>query len=100
MAENVYRFEPDYAASPGEILEEYLEVRGIPPAEFAQLCGRSPELIAGIIAGEAPVDPPTAAEFERTLGLAAHIWLGMEQRYRQGLAQGKRVAELAKETAA
>ena len=100
MVETAYRFEPDYAASPGEILEEYLAVRGISPAEFAQLCGRSPELIAGIIAGEMPVDPPTAAEFERQLGLAAHIWLGMEQRYRQGLAQGKRVAELEKETAA
>lgn len=100
MAETAYPFAPDYIVPPGWVLEEYLEVRGIPPAEFAQLCGRSPELIAGIIAGEAPVDPPTAAAFERTLGLAAHIWLGMEQRYRQGLAQGKRVAELAKETAA
>ena len=89
MAETAYRFEPDYAASPGEILEEYLEVRGISPAEFAQLCGRSPELIAGIIAGEMPVDPPTAAAFERTLGLAAHIWLGLEERFRDHLA-GKR----------
>ena len=96
MAEKTYPYAPDYVTPPGWVLEEYLEVRGISPTEFAQLCGRSPELIAGIIAGEAP----TAAEFERTLGLAAHIWLGMEQRYRQGLAQGKRVAELEKETAA
>ena len=89
MAENVYRFEPDYTASPGEILEEYLAVREISPAEFAQLCGRSPELIAGIIAGEAPVDAATAAEFERLLGLTAHIWLGIEERFRNHLA-GKR----------
>ena len=89
MAETVYRFEPDYTASPVEILEEYLEIREISPAEFAQLCGRSPELIAGIIAGELPVDPPTAAAFERTLGLAAHIWLGIEERFRNHLA-GKR----------
>ena len=100
MAEKTYPFEPDYIVPPGWVLEEYLEVRGISQVEFAQLCGRSPELIAGIIAGEMPVDPPTAAAFERTLGLAAQIWLGMEQRYRQGLAQGKRVAELEKETAA
>ena len=98
--ETVYRFEPDYAASPGEILAEYLEVRGISPGEFAQLCGRDPELIAGIIAGEMPVDAATAAEFERTLGLAAHIWRGIEERYLQGLARGQRVAELEKESAA
>ena len=70
------------------------------PGELAQLCGRSPELIAGIIAGEMPVDAATAAEFERVLGLAAHIWLGIEERYRQGLALGQRVAGLERETAA
>lgn len=66
--------------------------------DFAGLCGRSPELIAGIIAGEASIDAATAAEFERRLGLAAHIWLGMDQGYREGLAQGKQVAALARET--
>ena len=100
MAEATYRFEPDYIVPPGWVLEEHLEVREISQGEFAQLCGRSPELIAGIIAGEMPVDAATAAEFERTLGLAAHIWRGIEERYRQGLARGQRVAELERETAA
>lgn len=89
MAEASYRFEPDYAASPGEILEEYLEVRGISLGEFAQLCGRPPELIAGIISEEIPVDAATAEEFERTLGLAAHIWLGIEAVYRSHRKRAK-----------
>ena len=100
MAGKTYPYKPDYIVPPGWVLEEYLEVREISPEEFAQLCGRSPELIAGIIAGEMPVDAATAAEFERVLGLAAHIWRGIEERYRQGLAEGKRVAELERETAA
>ena len=100
MAGKTYPYKPDYIVPPGWILEEYLEVRGISPAEFAQLCGRSPELIAGIIAGEMPVDAATGAEFERVLGLAAQIWRGIEERYRQGLSQGQRVAELERETAA
>ena len=87
--ETVYRFEPDYAVSPGEILAEYLEVRGIPPEDFAQLCGRDPDLIAGIIAEELPVDAATAAEFERALGLAAHIWRGIEESFRNHLARKK-----------
>ena len=100
MAGKTYPYAPDYIVPPGWILAEYLEVRGISPGELAQFCGRSPELIAGIVAEEVPVDAATAAEFERVLGLAAHIWLGIEERYRQGLAQGKRVAELERETAA
>ena len=100
MAGKTYPYKPDYIVPPGWILEEYREVRGISIADFAQLCGRDPELIAGIIAEEMPVDAATAAEFERVLGLAAHIWQGIEERYRQGLAQGQRVAELERETAA
>ena len=95
MAETAYRFEPDYAASPGEILAEYLEVRGISPEDFAQLCGRDPELIAGIIAEEVPVDAATAAEFERVLGLAAHIWLGIEESFRNHLARKRERQETA-----
>ena len=100
MAGKTYPYKPDYIVPPGWVLEEYLEVRGISPGEFPQLCGRSPKLIAGIIAGEMPVDAATAAEFERVLGLAAHIWRGIEERYRQGLTLGQRVAELERETAA
>ena len=91
----VYRFEPDYAASPGEILAEHLEVREISQEELAQLCGRDPELIAGIIAEEMPVDTATAAEFERVLGLAAHIWLGIEESFRNHLARKKERQETA-----
>ena len=95
MAGKTYPYKPDYIVPPGWILEEYLEVRGISIADFAQLCGRSPELIAGIIAGEMPVDAATAAEFERALGLAAHIWLGIEESFRNHLARKKERQETA-----
>ena len=99
MAKKVYPYEPDYVVPPGWLLEEYLEVRGWSVGEFAGRCGRSPELIAGIIAGETAVDAAMAGELERTLGLAAHIWLGMERGYREGLAQGKGVAAVGRERA-
>ena len=99
MAKKVYPYEPDYVVPPGWLLKEYLEVRGMSAGEFAVLCGRSPELIAGIIAGEAAVDAAMAGELERTLGLDARIWLGMERGYREGLAQGKRVAAVERERA-
>ena len=77
-----YQFRPDYAVPPGWVLEEHLEVCGISQAEFARRCGCPPQLISEIIAGKAPVDAETALLFEKELGLAASIWLGIEKDYR------------------
>ena len=79
---SIYQYEPDYAAPPGWILDERLEVLGMSHAEFARRCGRSPKLISDIIAGKAPVEPRTAIQFEKVLGVHAGIWLGIESDYR------------------
>lgn len=82
MVMATYRYQPDYAVSPGWVLEEHLEVHGISQGEFARRCGCTPQFISEIVAGTAPVDPKTALLFERELGLAASIWLGIEREYR------------------
>ena len=96
MAKAIYRYEPDYAVSPGEVLGEHLEARDLSQAEFARRCGRSPKLISEIIAGKAPVEPRTALQFERTLGMDADIWLGIESDYRLHLERQAQKAEDAK----
>ena len=82
-----YRYEPDYAVPPGWLLKERLEVHGISQAEFARRCARSPKLISEIIAGKAPLEPATALQFEKVLGVHADIWLGTEAAYRLLLAR-------------
>ena len=82
MVTTTNQFRPDYAVPPGWILEEHLEVHGIPQPQFARRCGCTPQLISEIIAGKAPVEAETALLFERELGLAASIWLGIERKYR------------------
>ena len=82
MTDTTYQFQPDYAVPPGWILEEHLDVHGISEAEFARRCGCTPQRISDIIAGKAPVDTEIALRFERELGLAASIWLGIEREYR------------------
>ena len=82
MKKPLNQFNPDYAVPPGWILEEYLEVNGLSPAKFARKCGSSPELISKIIKAKAPVEPETALQFERVLGIDARIWLGIEKNYR------------------
>ena len=76
------QYNPDYAIPPGWILDERLEVLGISQAEFARRCGRSPKLMSEIIAGNAPIEPRTALQFEKVLGVDASIWLGLENDYR------------------
>ena len=91
------RYAPDYAVSPGAVLEERLAAHDISHAEFARRCGRSAKLIGEIIAGQAPVEPETALRFEKVLGVAADIWLGIEKDYR---THRRRAAEAGKAAAA
>ena len=85
-----YEYQPDYAAPPGSVLKEHLAAHGLSHAEFARRCGRSAKLISEIVAGKAPVEPATALQFEKVLGMGARIWLGIEADYR---LHQKRAAE-------
>ena len=82
MAATPNRYEPDYAVPPGHVLKERLDAQGMTPAELARRCGRSAKLISEIVAGKAPIEPRTALQFERVLGVDAGIWLGIETDYR------------------
>jgi HTH-type transcriptional regulator/antitoxin HigA len=82
MATATNQFSPDYAVPPGWVLQERLEVEGISHAKFARRCGRSPKLISEIISGKAPLEPGTALQFEKVLGVDASVWLGIESDYR------------------
>lgn len=99
MGTGTNTYQPDYAVPPGYLLEEYLEARGFSQAEFARRCGRSPKLISEIIAAKAPIEPRTALEFERVLGMDASIWLGMESEYRLHLAREAEASAQAAESA-
>ena len=85
MTEQLYPYRPDYAVPPGWVLEERIEAQDISPDELADICGLAPELVAGIIAGESPIDAATAAKLEEALSLDDSIWLGIEADYRATL---------------
>ena len=97
MAAKAHEYRPDYAVPPGWVLEERLEAQGISQAEFARQCGCSQTLISEIISGKAPLEPATALQFERVLGVDANLWLGIEADYRRQLKK-KRTAILVQDT--
>lgn len=92
QSRNEYR--PDYATSPGEILEETLDALGIKKKDFAESCGLSAKHVSQIISGKAPVTPDTAIRFERVLGIADDVWNNLEANYRAFHARKKAGQEL------
>lgn len=71
------QYDPDYAVPVGWVLEERLDAQGMTRSELARRCGRSPELISEIILGKARLDPETALQFQKVLGVQASVWLGI-----------------------
>ena len=96
MATEALQYRPDYAVPPGWVLEERLDAQGISHAEFARRCGRSAKLISEIISGKAPVEPETALQFEKVLGVDAGIWLGIEADYQLHQARQTEAREAEK----
>jgi HTH-type transcriptional regulator/antitoxin HigA len=91
-------FKPDYAVHPGMLLEQELEHGGLSQAEFARRIARSAKLVSEIISGKNPIEPETALQFERVLGIGADVWLGLEARYR--LAQARAAEHKSLQSAA
>lgn len=87
MTQIQHPYRPDYVPPPGKTLEEFLEDRELSVRELARRCGRSAKLVVEIIAGKAPIEPETAMQLERVLGMDASVWLGMEAAYRLHLAR-------------
>lgn len=88
-------FAPNYAVSPGDILEEQLEARNIQKQDFAARTGLSPKHISQILAGKASLSPEVAIQFERVLGMEASVWMGLENNYRLFLAREEEKSMLA-----
>lgn len=103
MGTEAHHYRPDYAVAPGAIVLERLAARGISRAEFARRCDRSPKRLSEIIAGKAPVEPETALQFEKVLGVDASILLGIEtdyQLHRAREAEAKKTQEASSWTQA
>lgn len=85
---------PTWAVSPGEVLSEALEERGMSQAELGRRMARPLKTISEIATGKAAITPETAIQLERALGISAATWIGLESRYREARARERDLAEL------
>ena len=56
-----YPSNPNYASSPGQMLEMHLEHYDMSAGEFARRCGRPVEFVQELLSGAAPLDHETAS---------------------------------------
>lgn len=93
----VNEYLPDYAVSPGEILSDELELRGMTQQELARRTGLTPKHIISILKAKSAITPETAIKFERALGMPAEYWLNLESLYQEALARINEEATLERD---
>jgi len=82
-AKKLYRFEPDYAISPGETLKEVMESLNMSQKELAVRTGLTVQSLNRIFKGEQPISYETA-----------RMWNNLEAQYREQLAKAKERKQL------
>ena len=85
MANNT--FHSNLAIPPGEFLEEVIEDLGMSKDELARRMERPPSKLSPIFKGDKAITPDTALRLEKVVGVPAHIWTGLEAKYRLTLAR-------------
>lgn len=84
---NLNEFQPDYAVSPGEVLEFELDMRGMKQQELAKRTGLTPKHIGAIVNAKSSITPETAIKLERAIGMPAQFWMNLETQYQEMLAR-------------
>ncbi|MCH8980154.1 MAG: HigA family addiction module antidote protein [Armatimonadetes bacterium] len=74
---------------PGEVVREELDERGWTQQEFADILGRSRQLVSSFLHGRSNLTFDLAVRLEAALDVPAATWLKMESLYRSRLEKTK-----------
>jgi len=86
------------AVHPGEILRDELDERGWSQIEFAEIIGRSYQLVNEIVTGKRGISADTAKVLSAALGTSAEMWMNLDSAYqlKQADAVSPMVAQKAR----
>jgi HTH-type transcriptional regulator / antitoxin HigA len=90
-------FQPDFAVSPGEVLEFELDMRGMKQQELAKRTGLTPKHIGSIVNAKSSITPETAIKLERAIGMPAQYWMNLETQYQDVLARAAEEKKLIRD---
>ena len=81
-------YNPNYAVSPGEILQDHLEQHGLSRAGAARRMGVSVYEIGRILDGITPITDDLAATLEQSFDVPASLWINAEKNHQRHLKSG------------
>ena len=87
MATNQRRVWSNLPVSPGSVLKEEIEYRGISEKELADHMGRPIQVVNDIVLGKKAITKTTANQLQTALGISAQFWLNLENSYQVTLAK-------------
>jgi len=76
-----YKYDPDYAIHPGELLADCLDEMNITSAELAIKIGCQTEIVDSILLGNLPITLEIAKMIEAALSIPEHIWINAQAGY-------------------
>lgn len=91
---NQNEYQPDSVTPPGFYVQEKIEELGMTQTDLAGRIGRTKKTVNEIITGKAPIEPETALQLERVLGIPARYWNNIERQYRDHLVRQEERARL------
>lgn len=95
--QNRNQYEPDTVTPPGFYIQEKLEELGMTQTDLAGRIGRTKKTVNEIVAGKAPIEPETALQLERVLGIPARFWNNAERQYRDHIVRQAERARLGEQ---
>lgn len=85
------KWDRDWVVSPGEVLREWIEERGLGVKVTAMACRHmAPSVLEKILSGERPITERDAARLATGTHIPKAFWLAFEHNFRTGLAAGKK----------
>lgn len=79
-------FNSDWASPPGDLIEEYMEVKNITNlSKFAGDLGISMSDLARLFSGEMPISEQLAEKLSELFGTTKGFWLSLDSNYRSDL---------------
>ncbi len=78
---------PDYAVSPGDFIQEWLDENDVNAAELARRLDVTPKHVSELLSGKAPLSAALSIALERVTGTPAKLWNRTEAIYREDLAR-------------
>lgn len=92
--QNRNEYRPDTVTPPGFYIQAKLDELGMSQTDLAGRIGRTKKTVNEIITGKAPIEPETALQLERVLGIPARFWNNAERQYRDHMVRQEERARL------